>query len=376
MSSSMAPLPQIYGIYALETIAVNNVTTDNPSWLHRDPSNGALYCLNEGLSVSNGSISSFKIGGDGSLSLLGNVPTINGPVSSVLFNRGKTLAAAHYGGSGITTHSVQADGTLKTPPNTNLQHDGPWPGFPTDKTSPTPTKPSLTQPSNSSWFPISAPISCASFPFDPKTALLTQQTPYKAPAASGPRHGVFHQTESGDTYYYLVSELGNKISSFESRIYGNQTTPAGAAAAVCLLTPDGRPHPPPARVTPQSFLPPQPPAHPQNKNFPSPPTQSKPGAFNSKLSYKDTPAGSLSFAQEFPSGGVYPRQMSLNKDGTLVAIALQQSARVVIVERDPESGLFGKFVADVQIGEFSTAASLNGQITSVIWDEELQIQGK
>lgn len=66
--------------------------------------------------------------------------------------------------------------------------------------------------------------------------------------------------------------------------------------------------------------------------------------------------------------------MSLNQAGTLVAIALQQSARVVIVERDPESGLFGKFVADVQVGEFSTAASLGGQLTSVVWDEELQIQ--
>lgn len=83
------------GTYALETIAVNNVTTDNPSWLHKDPNNGVLYCLNEGLTVPNGSISSFKIGGDGSLNLLGNVPTINGPVGSVLFNQGKTLAAAH-----------------------------------------------------------------------------------------------------------------------------------------------------------------------------------------------------------------------------------------------------------------------------------------
>lgn len=65
--------------------------------------------------------------------------------------------------------------------------------------------------------------------------------------------------------------------------------------------------------------------------------------------------------------------MSMNKAGTLVAVALQQSARVVIVERDCETGLFGRFVADVQVGEFSGVASLDGQITSVVWDEENSI---
>lgn len=83
------------GVYSLNAIAVNNDTLDNPSWLHKDPHNGVLYCLNEGLSVPNGSISSYKVAADGTLSLLGNGPTISGPVSSILFNGGKALAAAH-----------------------------------------------------------------------------------------------------------------------------------------------------------------------------------------------------------------------------------------------------------------------------------------
>ncbi|KAM0145082.1 hypothetical protein ACHAPC_002481 [Botrytis cinerea] len=83
------------GSYALNTLSVNNVTTDNPSWLHKDPKNGILYCLNEGLSVQNGSISSFSVAGNGDLSLLGNGLTISGPVSSVLFNGGRNMAAAH-----------------------------------------------------------------------------------------------------------------------------------------------------------------------------------------------------------------------------------------------------------------------------------------
>lgn len=83
------------GSYSLNTLSVNNVTKDHPSWLHKDPNNGVLYCLNEGLNLNNGSISSFTIGDNGVLSLLGNGLTISGPVSSVLFNQGRTLAAAH-----------------------------------------------------------------------------------------------------------------------------------------------------------------------------------------------------------------------------------------------------------------------------------------
>lgn len=65
--------------------------------------------------------------------------------------------------------------------------------------------------------------------------------------------------------------------------------------------------------------------------------------------------------------------MSMNKAGTLVAVALQQSARVVIVKRDAKTGLFGDFVADVQVGDFEGVAGLDGQVTSVIWDEVEEI---
>lgn len=60
-------------------------------------------------------------------------------------------------------------------------------------------------------------------------------------------------TDSGDTYFYLVSELANTVSSFKVTygegsegltfanidshgIYGDEKTPEGAAAAECLLT--------------------------------------------------------------------------------------------------------------------------------------------
>lgn len=50
----------------------------------------------------------------------------------------------------------------------------------------------------------------------------------------------------------------------------------------------------------------------------------------------------------------------MNKAGTLAAVGLQESARVVIVERDVRDGTFGRFVAEVEVP---------GEVTSVIWDE-------
>ncbi|KAF7947763.1 hypothetical protein EAE96_008842 [Botrytis aclada] len=375
----------VNGSYSLNTLSVNNVTRDNPSWLHKDPKNGILYCLNEGLSVSNGSISSFTIAENGTLSLLGNGLTISGPVSSVLFNGGKAMAAAHYNGASLTTHNIQADGTLSPLQTLTFTMPGPGPDPLQRQLTPHPHEALLDPTEKYIIVPDLGADLVRVFSIDPATALLTELTPYTAPPASGPRHGVFHVTDGGDTYFYLVSELANTVSSFkvtygegaegltftniDSRgIYGDEKTPEGAAAAECLLTPDGKHILTSSRNATILSLP-QPPTHPLNSTaLPSDTLQTWSINTASNATY-----GSLSFSQLFPSGGIYPRQMSMNKAGTLVAVALQQSARVVIVKRDAKTGLFGDFVADVQVGDFEGVAGLDGQVTSVVWDEVEEI---
>ncbi|ESZ95876.1 hypothetical protein SBOR_3689 [Sclerotinia borealis F-4128] len=375
------------GTYSLNTLSVNNITKDQPSWLHKDPNNDILYCLNEGFNLNNGSISSFKVKDDGSLSLLGNGLTISGPVSSILFDGGKSMAVAHYNGSSLTTHNIQADGTLSPLQTLTFTMSAPGPDPLGRQAFPHPHEALLDPTEDFIVVPDLGADLVRVFSIDHKTSLLTEQTPYKAPPASGPRHGAFHVTECGHTFFYLVSELANTIASYEVTyenspkvgmtftkidnhgIYGNQTTPAGAAAAECLLTPDGR-HIITSNRNATTLSIPQPPVHPINSTgLPSDALQTwsintpTPNSGNATL-------GSLSFSQLFPSGGIYPRQMAMNKAGTLVAVALQQSARVVIVSRDRTTGLFGEFVADVQVGTFEGVASLDGQITSVVWDEE------
>lgn len=71
-------------------------------------------------------------------------------------------------------------------------------------------------------------------------------------------------------------------------------------------------------------------------------------------------SGKLTFKQLAPAGGFYPRQFSVNKAGTMAAVGLQEDSRVVIVSRDPKTGLYGDFVASID---------LPGQITCVAWDD-------
>jgi 6-phosphogluconolactonase (cycloisomerase 2 family) len=74
----------------------------------------------------------------------------------------------------------------------------------------------------------------------------------------------------------------------------------------------------------------------------------------------DHATGKLSLKQIAPSGGSYPRQFSINKNGDMVAVGLQMDGRVVVIERDVMDGTLGDFVASVDVA---------GQVTSVIFDE-------
>ena len=89
-------------------------------------------------------------------------------------------------------------------------------------------------------------------------------TSFPVPRGSGPRHGSFYTpnckpaagkcagANKNSTYFFLVSELANTVTSYkviygkdgglnftfvnDSGIYGNMPTPAGAAAAEGILS--------------------------------------------------------------------------------------------------------------------------------------------
>jgi len=71
--------------------------------------------------------------------------------------------------------------------------------------------------------------------------------------------------------------------------------------------------------------------------------------------------GSLTFIEVFPAGGSYARQFALNKGGNLVAVGLQQTGSISILERDLTSGVFKREVASIAIG--------GGEVVCAVWDE-------
>jgi 6-phosphogluconolactonase (cycloisomerase 2 family) len=83
------------GTYSLNQVAVNDGSAPNPSWLTLDENTHVVYCLDEGLDVVNGSIASYSTSASGELTQIDRHTVISGPVSSVVFNGGKALAAAH-----------------------------------------------------------------------------------------------------------------------------------------------------------------------------------------------------------------------------------------------------------------------------------------
>jgi 6-phosphogluconolactonase (cycloisomerase 2 family) len=74
----------------------------------------------------------------------------------------------------------------------------------------------------------------------------------------------------------------------------------------------------------------------------------------------DPATGSLSLAQTFPAGGLIPRQFSINKAGDRLAVGLQADGRVVVIERDVQTGLMKRFVGSAVVGL---------GVTAVLFDE-------
>jgi 6-phosphogluconolactonase (cycloisomerase 2 family) len=203
------------------------------------------------------------------------------------------------------------------------------------------------------------------------TLMLTELTPLQAPAGSGPRHAAFYNpynvaSEGATTFLHLATELAGNIYSFAVTYLANggglTFTQVGEISSLWLLNHDRINAPSGVLISPDNrFL------IVGNRNstlFSLP----NPDSSNSTLIPADTLTtfalqhdGSLVFVQAWPTGGLYPRQFSINPSGTLVAVGNQLSANVALLSRDPATGL---------IGEPLTRIGVDGNITCVVFDQE------
>ena len=360
-------LTESNGKYSLTTTSVTNDCAPNPSWLTLDPQ-GYLYCLNEGLETINGSLSTFKINNDGTLTHIQNITTISGPVSGVFYGSpsNQALALAHYTGSSVSSWLLNSgNATLNQELTYTLSQPGP---NPTRQDSPHEHEALLDPTGQYLLVPDLGADLVRVYTFN-HTLRLKELSAIKSSPGNGPRHATFYNPygvacETCTAFLYVVNELAATVSLYQITYLANKggldakeitsystypiKAPAGTAPSEIWISPDNR------------FL------LVGNRNDSSL-TVNNPDPKNSTKIQSDTITtftleknGTLGQPQLAPSYGSFPRHFMTDKLGNLVAVGNQQSSEVVILARDTATGLIGDVVASVKI---------EGQITCVVFDD-------
>ncbi|TAQ91597.1 hypothetical protein B7494_g75 [Chlorociboria aeruginascens] len=348
------------GKSSLKCLATNQGSMPNPSYLTLN--NGVVYCVNEGLSTPQGSLASYKTSDSGVLTQIDTRAVLNGPVHIAVYGNGTALAVAHYGAGALTSWKILSTGGLQLMDTFNFTSP-PGP-VTTSQAGPHPHE-SIVDPTGAFLVvPDLGSDRLRVFRIDQTTSKLTQCTDYTGLApGTGPRHGTFLQSGS-NTYFFLTSELAGTMSAFQvtystagltftsvftSPIDG-EGTPNGTFPSECILSPCQKYVLTSNRGDKKFQL---------NNYDPSNSTKITSDSLQSWII--DPATGKLTLNPLTPAGGSYPRMFSVNKDGTLAAVGLQNDQRVVIIQRDVQTGTFAQ--------DILAEIDLPGQITSVIWAE-------
>ncbi|KAI0996210.1 hypothetical protein K3495_g11969 [Podosphaera aphanis] len=346
----------------LSNIATVKSATPQSTWLEKH--NNLLYVVNENFSGPNGSVIPFETSEKGKLSQFQEpVPTQPGPVASVVYNDGKALAVAHYGGHAVSNFAISDDGKLsplqafvyQTPPGPRKQQD-----------SSHPHQVILHPAGNFLVVPDLGADLLRVFSID-SSSRLTEQKSFSVPPGSGPRHGAFLQTSdnaSPKVFFFLITELSNTVSSYvvspennslnftlvTSADALNKPAPEGTASAELIISPDGKFVLTSVRNASILTIP-----------NPSPNNNTEIQSDTLQSWAIDTNTGELTFKQIAPAGGRIPRHFALNKEGTLAAVGLQEDGRVVVYSRNVETG---------KLGDIMASADVEGEVTNILWDEQ------
>lgn len=355
--------------YSLNTISTFNTTTASPSWLLLNKQNNLLYLIDENVVAGNGTVVTYSTA-SGTPSEVHRTIAPEGGVYAVFYNSGSAMAIPHYTGSRLLSYAIDSTGTLKL--LQSLSFTLPHPGVvPNRQDAPHPHETLLDPSGRFILVPDLGSDLVRIFSINASSALLTETEPLVAAPGSGPRHAAFTLDPiSGNYIFYLVGEITATVTAYRVSYpsSGGMTfTPLPDGVYPSL----GPGHPVPATTTGESTgVTAEIALSPDGKfviasnrrdlsfNATTPPSDSL--ATWAITSTKDAGPGALDFQGLSPAGGSYPRQFAINKAGDLIAVGLQMTGRVVVFERDVDSGMFGKEVGSVE--------GLGG-VTCIVWDE-------
>ncbi|KAJ6130582.1 Cytochrome cd1-nitrite reductase-like C-terminal heme d1 [Penicillium capsulatum] len=350
----------------LSTVSQTTDCGSSPSWLMLDSPNSVLYCLDEALEASNGTITTLRTHPNGTLTKIAHLKTLAGPVMSAMYSapgipKRKFFAVAHYTGSSITTYSVDPVQGLFEHAQTFTYHMAAPGPVASRQDSPHPHGVVVDPTGRFVLVPDLGADVVRIFHVNPSTAHLEPMEPLVLNPGSGPRHGVFwtprgSNSTSSDVYFYLVQELSSGLSGFrvtypgngisfhkiyEGSTYGNGSSPAGSKAAEIAISPENN------HIVVSNRL---------DNTF-----GLKKDSFAVFLC-ADTIGKrfeKVSFLGLYPAHGSSPRHFSIASTQNLVAVALESSQSVAVARWDKRVGAPG-----VLLGE----KKMDGDIPSVAWD--------
>ncbi|EKV11280.1 hypothetical protein PDIG_51160 [Penicillium digitatum PHI26] len=339
----------------------------HPSWLTFDSSTRTIYCSDHaGNSSMNGLLTSYSVNQDGSMTELTSTVDVGAAVHSIIFGgkdgREKYLAIAHYGGSALSTFALPLKSGEE--PLQVFHYKMAHPGIRPEQEAPHPHQVIIDPTGDFILVPDLGADQVRVYGIDHDSGHLNLCPSLNYTAGSGPRHGLFWKSSPSQsdqvplTMLYTVSELGGHFNAFEvsylsSGCLGFKETQA------FVPYPGGQL---PAKGTPAEI-------RMAGDNLYASIRFDQGFAPNDSIStLVRSPDGTVSFSQITSAYGAVPRTFAINNNGTLVAIAGQDSSNVAIVERDPQSGKLGNLVANVPIVQPGQDKPSSG-LSSIIWEE-------
>lgn len=349
--------------YTLNKISVATECGANPVWLEQDKERNLLYCSDEA-----GTIGVFGVNSStpGSLDPIMQMNSSYAPVASTLFdvNGTRGIAFAHYGSpdggppgaAGITTYVAGADGGLQLTFNLTTVSAATGPNA--ERQSASHIHQVVIDPTGKFLVAPDLGEDCVHVYRVQNSHSISSLKDIQLPLGSGPRHGVF-QKAGNHTFFHVVSELANTVTSFkvsydgnsslsmtqigQVSTFGDKPVPTGALAGEIIISPEGF-------ITVSNRL---------DNSFTIPsldPSNRTQEVSDSLSVFKADNQGKLSFVDLYPVGCQSPRHIQANNNGSLLAAACMANNRVVVMERNKTTGEIGNFIANYSL----TAASFVG----------------
>ena len=355
--------------YNLALVASTPGCAPNASYIVTDLPN--LYCLDENIVGANGSLVSFKVDAQSGIpSKVANATTLGAPVHASMWSgmngTKQLLAVAHYAW-GLSTWEVDhATATFKLAQSFNFTQAKPGPNA-ERQAAPHPHQ-VLVEPMRMYLvIPDLGSDLIRIFYIDPMTLKVSERPSIPVEPGSGPRHGAFIHYDMHNVKYYLVSELGNKLTSYDvnylpnngglamtrimsMKTYGNNTASAFAGNAASEIVIAGSKQLIVSNRNATYF----------QLNNPCPKNATKiPSDTMATFSLPESMDGTFTFGRLSPAGGSFPRHFSMNKARTMIAVGLQKSESVVVYSYSKKTGVLG----DKPLAMFKGL----GPVTSVVW---------